>query len=58
MAGGPVSRTHIASSMSDCMSAPGMSHVVTSIFYFESMTQDSNMDSVVVVGEILSSFIL
>ena len=58
MTSGPVSRTHIVSSMSAYMNATGMSYVATYLFSLAFMTQDSNMDSVLTLGEIVSYFIL
>ena len=58
MTSGPVSRTHIVSSMSAYMNATGMSYVATYLFSLAFMTQDSNMDSVLTLGELVSYFIL
>ena len=38
--------------MSACMNTPGMSHVETSLFYLSSISQDSNIKSVVAESEI------
>ena len=53
----PVSQNRIVPYIYDFMNVPDMSHVAMSLFYLASMIQDSNMDYVVTVGELASSFI-
>ena len=54
----PVGQTHIISSVSVFINAPGMMYVLTSIMFLEMMIQYSNIDYVVMVGDIVYSFVL
>ena len=51
-----LSWTHIISSVSVCMNAPGMLHVSTSLFSLAYITRYRKMDSFVMVVEIVSPF--
>ena len=55
---GLVSYTNIISSMSDCINAIDMLHVTMYLFYLKFMTQDSNIDSVEIVDNLVSSLVL
>ena len=55
---GPVNRTHIISSIYDFMNSPGILHVATSLFYLASISQDKNIASVAMLGNIVSYFFL
>ena len=58
MESGPVIQTRIVSSVSSCVNTPGMLHVMTSLSSLALMTQDRNIDYVLSVGELVSSFIV
>ena len=53
-----MSQTRIISSMSACMNVPEMSRMATPLYSLAFITQDRNMDSVAMMGEIVSSFLL
>ena len=55
---GPFSRAHIVYSISNFMNEPGILRVATYLFYLASKTQDRSMDYVVILGDIVSSFVL
>ena len=55
VASGPVIRTRIISSIFSCMNSPGMSHVSTSLSSLVLMAQDRHIDSVAMVGDMVSS---
>ena len=57
MASGTVSKTRIVSYVSSCINSPGMLHVAMSLFYLKSAPQGRNIDSVVMVVVIFSTFV-